>query len=99
MAKILKRIISIGLAFNILLLPKLSLAWQKTIKVITEPLGAIIYVDGIKVGKSPCYIKMEQGLFQGKSHLIKAEKKGYKVALRTIKPSKVKTALGINSLD
>jgi len=36
-------------------------------EVITEPPGATIYVDGIKV---------EQGLFQGKSHSIKAEKRG-----------------------
>ncbi|MFZ6016422.1 MAG: PEGA domain-containing protein [Nitrospirota bacterium] len=90
MAEIIKRIISMVLAFNILLLPELSSAWQRKVIIITDPPGATIYVDGEKVGKSPCDVRLEQGLFKGKDYIIKAEKIGYKVAFKTIKPSKIK---------
>lgn len=88
MASRLKRIIFIGLALNILLLPNLALAGQKTIRVITEPPGATIYVDGVKVGKSPCCVCVE--VEQGKAHLIRAEKEGYKAGFETISASKIK---------
>lgn len=90
MAETIKRIISTVLAFNILLLPGLSSAGQRKVIIITDPPGATIYVDGEKVGKSPCDIRLEHGLFKGKSYTIKAEKKGYKIAFKTIKPSKIR---------
>lgn len=86
MAGTLRAIISVGLALTILLLPDFGWVRQKTVRAITEPPGATIYVDGVKVGKSPCCVDVEHG----KTLSIKARKEGYKVGFATIRASKRK---------
>ena len=53
---------------------------DKLVTILTEPLGADIYLNGKSIGVSPCTIQLKNGLITPKQ-MVRIELKGYKTEL------------------
>jgi hypothetical protein len=76
------------------LTPVLAFAGSKQIRIESSPPGATIYIDNIKVGKTPLSVDV-QGRWWYESdstHVIKAEKEGYETMMKTVSATKFNVA-------